>query len=255
MKIKYLIAGLGVCSLLTVGVYYGRETWKNYKSVTTAVESGNELVQEYNTLVGDSTSLQEQLSTAGKDIILDNTRLACAFAELDGATVNEIDALEDAADATSVLISITNPDDVAFFTDTVAAIVYSFTITDANAFLNALGSATFIANDVDIDLVNNTARIVVPSSSTLYANHLTSNSTSNTAAPSANVDDDDDTTEANDVSDADAEGVTESVSIPENSGVYDSSENVTSGSIGSDNTTSDDNFNANYYVIDSTEGE
>lgn len=243
MKIKYLIGCLGICSLLTVGVYYGKEVLSTYKSAAETVSMGNDLVQEYADLTSNIASLQEQLSTAGKDVFLDNAKVASEFAGLSGATISSIDALEDASNLNSVLITITNPDDVAFFTDTVTAISYSFTITDMNAFLNALSSATFIAEDVEIDLDNNTARIIVPSSSALYTRDASAESISENSTESVIENNTENVMES-----------TETVSIPENSGVYDSPDDVTG--IGEVTDLSDnEDYDMNYYVIESTEGE
>lgn len=263
MKIKYLVGVLGLAVLLTVGVYYGRNALQEYKNVTATTKAGNEYVEQYNALVADTATLQQQLTTDGKDVFLDNTKVAELLAGLSGASIVSIDALSDANDASSVLVSITSTDDVAFFTDTVMAVAYTFTITDSTAFLNDLSNATFIAESASIDLENATARIVVPSSSALFAQlDTTSDATTSSSTSESDVINRDDTIQF-ESSEAEFENnsipneqSTETVVIPENSGVYDSTEMTesnTTGATESNTTGSTEEFNGNYYVIESTE--
>lgn len=213
MKIKIIVGILGIAILGTIGLQSYTGLSANLKECNSLQDTDNTLTTQINELNMKSQSLSAQLSEAGADVFLDNMAMANTFANLNGAKISSITALHTETDGTvSEILSVTDFADVAFFTDNVDKIRYTFSLTDVDTFIDSLRNTIFISTDLEIYSGAKLAIIEIPSSYALY-NNTSIQSGSDTAVIPEN------STEASDT-----------IVLPESSGVYDNDNYVTEDS-------------------------
>ena len=175
MKFKILIGVLGVTVCCTLGTFYFQQVKTSASGMQSVIAQAASASDKYTSLVAQSNDLASSLSQEGKSIFLDNEQMANVFASIEGGTIKSITAYQESDGSDPIeIITIDNTADVKFFTDTVDLIKYTFQITDRDSFLNSVRNTLFIPEEMNIDVVNNTAEITIPSSYKLYNGSLDS---------------------------------------------------------------------------------
>lgn len=165
MKFKLII---GVLGIILFGIF-------GMGSVKTVIEAGSNssalsaqsdaIDARLMQIQGQTDTLVASLSADGKVLFLDDVELARYFSQVAGATLDGIEALHVEEDGSETpVLTITDPEDVYFFTDNVDKIEYLFTLTDVEAFIGVLSNDVFISDEIAVYQQLNYATIKVPSS-------------------------------------------------------------------------------------------
>lgn len=165
MKLKILIGVLGIVGSMILSIMGVINTGKITSDLKNARAELVTMQSEYQNKVSQEQTLLADLERSGNSGFLDNLVMANQLSGLMGAEIQSITALQLVSDEMIEIIKITEPADVSYFTNTVQYIRYDYTITDSTQFIAALSSLNLVIYDANIDLVNSTASIIIPSSS------------------------------------------------------------------------------------------
>lgn len=165
MKLKILLGMLGIVASMILSITGLMQTNKLTSELKNTRAEIATMQNDYQGKSAEEQALLEDLERSGNSGFLDNLVMANQLSGLMGAEMKEITALQLVGDEMIEIIKITEPSDVSYFTNTVQYVRYDYTITDSAQFIAALSSLNLVIYSSDIDLVNSTASIIIPSAS------------------------------------------------------------------------------------------
>lgn len=168
MKAKIIIVLLSALVMIALGSYSLLGVIDLNNSLEESKQNVlNPLIESTNALEKTNKALLKQLEDEGKAALLSNADTAQLMSSASGGNLTNITALYYDGENLVEIVNTTEPDDIAFFTDTVDVIRYSFSITDKDAFLNSMQNIVVLQNGSHFDFEGMTAYVDVISASSI----------------------------------------------------------------------------------------